>query len=476
MPGARGSGMSVIVSRAAAPDSGARALAPEAIRRELAGWAWLAIGALAVAGAFSILLALSRLPGIERIARWPFGFFGSGLVIHVVFSIVVWLLAMFALLLSHATLRADGPVRAAALGPMGQALTALAFPCLFAPAFLDSGVPELTNYVPLIRHPAYDIGLGLLACGILAPVARLFLNLAGRARPLPGPVLAVATGGFVYVVSLVCFACAAVILVRAGKLDTSREYLFWGGGHVLQFVYVSLMFGIWASLARDSFGENVVDPDIFRLCILLLAVFCLPAPMFYRSFEAFSIKQHSAFRVLQFVLALPTLLFAVSMLANALSIARPSQWPWRKPAFVALAMSLASCAVGGVMGMMISGSDTRTPAHYHAMMTAVSVACMGMLLTWGLRELDRRAVSEWATRPLICAYGAGQIAASVGLFLAGGYGAPRKTTAAATALVDGAVLGMYLHGLGALFAVIGGAAFVIVAVRALARARTVAAR
>ena len=83
---------------------------------------------------------------------------------------------------------------------------------------------------------------------------------------------------------------------------------------------------------------------------------------------------------MQFGVALPTLIFAVSLLAKARALGRPAQWPWRDPAFFALAMSLALFALGGVMGLLISGSDTRTPAHYHAVITAVSVSSAGMLV------------------------------------------------------------------------------------------------
>ena len=157
-----------------------------ALRRELVGWAWLAVGALAVAGVFALLLALSRVPGMDRASLWPIGFFYKGLVIHVVFSLVIWLMGVFAFLVTVATQRigGDGP-RAAPLGRIGQGVVLIAFPCLFAPAFFDATQPELTNYVPLIRHPAYDLGLLLLAAGVLAPVIRLLVNLPGRARPLP---------------------------------------------------------------------------------------------------------------------------------------------------------------------------------------------------------------------------------------------------------------------------------------------------
>ena len=135
-----------------------------AVQRELVGWAWLAVGALAVAGVFALLLALSRIPGMEKTPFWPIDFFYKGLVIHVVFSLVIWLQGVFAFLVSVATLKLAGDdVRAAPLGRIGQGAVLLAFPCLFAPAFLEATQPALTNYIPIIRHPAYDLGLMALA-------------------------------------------------------------------------------------------------------------------------------------------------------------------------------------------------------------------------------------------------------------------------------------------------------------------------
>src|SRR5271165_1922501 len=87
-----------------------------ALKRELVGWAWLAVGALAVAGVFALLLALSRIPGMEKTPLWPIDFFYKGLVIHVVFSLVIWLLAVFAFLATAATLSIGEDLRAAPLG------------------------------------------------------------------------------------------------------------------------------------------------------------------------------------------------------------------------------------------------------------------------------------------------------------------------------------------------------------------------
>src|SRR5215469_16029898 len=110
-----------------------RAGAESAVRRELIGWAWLAVGALAVAGVFALLLALSRIPGMEKTPFWPIDFFYKGLVIHVVFSLVIWLQGAFAFLVAAATLKLAGDdMRLAPLGRIGQGAFLIAFPCLFA--------------------------------------------------------------------------------------------------------------------------------------------------------------------------------------------------------------------------------------------------------------------------------------------------------------------------------------------------------
>jgi cytochrome c oxidase subunit 1 len=438
-----------------------------AVERELVGWAWLAVGALAVAGVFALLLALSRIPGMEKTPFWPIDFFYKGLVIHVVFSLVIWLQGVFAFLVSVATLKLAGDdVRAAPLGRIGQGAVLLAFPCLFAPAFLEATQPALTNYIPIIRHPAYDLGLLALALGVLAPVVRLLVNLPGRLVSAPPLAVSVALGGFVYVLALLCFGVATTLLAHNGEL-ASREELFWGGGHVLQFVYAALMVTNWSLLARMSLGDEAVDNRIFVGCVGLIALIAIAAPAFYVIFAPFSDHQREAFRFLQFGIAAPTLIFAVSLARRVMRW--PGPWPWRDPAFFALAMSLALFALGGVMGFMIDGSDTRTPAHYHAVITAVSVSSAGMLLTYGLRELGKPSAPPRLTRLLIGLYGGGQFVASIAMFVAGGYGALRKTPSGAGSLDTVAAAGMAVHGIASIFTILGGATFVIVAIRALWR-------
>ena len=68
----------------------------------------------------------------------------------------------------------------------------------------------------------------------------------------------------------------------------------------------------------------------------------------------------------------------------------------------------------------------------------------------------------------IALFAGGQTVAALGLFWAGGYGAPRKTAGAEQGLEGiGAIAGMAMNGVGALVAVVGGVLFIWTVARAL---------
>lgn len=433
----------------------------DAALSELRSWALLGALSLAVAGVFALLLAISRVPGIERIGHWPLGFFSKGLVIHVVFSLVIWFLTVFALLTSQAAYDiSGGKPKFMGLGRVGLSLVSMSFPMLFVPAFLIDSTATLNNYVPVIIHPAYYAGLFLLAAGLLMPVLRLLANAGLRLRRLDTVPYAMVMAGVVYCVAVGCFASGLKGVWGEVPSRSMHEQLFWGGGHILQFAYCILMLTGWTILGRQSLGKDIVDPDIFRLAIGLIGVFSAGGLLFCAFFKPFSPVYMEAFRRLQFVLAFPSLLIAGSGLYAVLQYRKSSALPWRDPAFVALALSVLVFGAGGIMGLLITGSDTRTPAHYHGVIGGVQVACMGMMLMVCLPRLVALPSAPPRLKLQLALFGFGQLMASVGLFMAGGYGAPRKTPSGSVSLTDGAAAGMALHGIGALFAVIGGILFV----------------
>ncbi len=111
-------------------------------REELRAWAALAIGSLALAGVMAVIVAVSRIPGIDSLGFWPLDFFRRGLVVHVIFSLIVWFLTVFALLASLATAKMTGErVRFAFLGGAGALAVAASYPLMFLPAFDHAGRP-----------------------------------------------------------------------------------------------------------------------------------------------------------------------------------------------------------------------------------------------------------------------------------------------------------------------------------------------
>ncbi len=440
------------------------------------GWGVLAVGSLAIAGVFALLLAASRIPGSERIIPWPVAFFGKGLVIHVAFSFVVWFLTVFAMLSALAfqgiAVGIEKP-RLTWAGPAGMAAVSVSFPLLLIPSFLDGSVAALNNYVPVIDHPLYEAGLALLYIGVLMPVVRLLANALPSRRSLDPLSFGIVAGGIIYIVALVCMGSALELAWNRVAQPGLHEDVFWGGGHILQFLNCLMMLYGWHVLARSSFGEPIGSAAVFKVAAVMLVVFVLPAPAIYAAFPAGSSKLRNAFTFLQFALAGPTLLVAIATMSSLVRRLRAAdRLPFENVAFLAVVLSPFVFGVGGTLGFLVDGTDTRTPAHYHGVIAAVNLAFMGVFLCQVLPALRRPpTVRPLVLKLQIVLFGLGQLLACIGLFWAGGYGAPRKVAGEAQGLVDGAMVGMYLNGIGALIAVIGGVMFIWTVLTALLRRR-----
>lgn len=454
---------------AAAADQGARQIT-KTPRGGLDLWLWAALsaGALAIAGVFALLLAVSRIPGIETIIAWPVGFFHKGLVIHVVFSFVIWFLGCFAMLASLVTCTGThNHTRLGRLGPIGAVSAIIATPLLFIPAFFDRSEASLNNYVPAIIDPVYDAGL-LILFGALGLVAlRLLANVSGRQVAGNAFVAAVAGAGLIYASALTCLVLAWGLLAGVPPSHDFYESLFWGGGHGLQFVNTALVIAAWLLLLACVPRHRPVQTAVIAAAMAILVLFAVPMPALYLLFEPFSAEQTQVFTNLQYALGPPA---ALAVLAVAAALPRP--WPWRHPAMACLSLSVLLFTIGGILGLFVDGADTRTPAHYHGVIAGVTLAFMGVFYMVILPRLARPAPSPKWQKIQIHLFAWGQLIACLGLFIAGGHGAPRKVAGAAQGL-DGLVpvIGLGMNGLGGLIAVIGGIVFIVLIVRALCSAR-----
>lgn len=449
----------------------ADALAAPAAQRRLRAWTALAVLSLALAGVMALLLATSRLPGIDKTFPWPLQFFEKGLVVHVVFSFAVWFLAIFGAILHVTAQRLSGGRPCAEPMAAGPWVAAIAFVLLFVPALLDRGQPTLNNYIPVIVDPLYYAGLGLLGVGVLMATVRFLLALSTRRGPFEPVARAALAGAVIYLLALGTIALAFRSLGGQTPSFDFNENLFWGGGHVLQFLNLTLMLAAWYVLGGLAFGRPALSPGLFSILLTFtvaggLAGFAVQAMM-----EPFSAIQRETFTWLQYALAPAPVIAVAAGFGPARAWFRESAArAWRHPAFLTLVLSVATFGIGGMLGIFVDGADTRTPAHYHGVIGGINLAFMGLTFAFVLPLLDRALKAGRAIRVQIWLYAVGQILACVGLFWAGGYGAARKTAGAAQDLSHiGATIGLYLNGIGALIAIVGGVMFIWTVGRALLR-------
>jgi cytochrome c oxidase subunit 1 len=432
---------------------------PTDIRQTLAK-AWLALGLLALlaSGFFSVMLVMSRTPQLQSLFPVTY-FFRVALVAHVDLSVLVWFMAFGGALWS---LSGTSRLQGLAWSAFAQSAAGTVVLCL-AP-FIDPATPVMANYVPVLNGPVFLSGLILFASGISLLCLRSMLC----ASPVGIRISGEGAIRFALNAAMVATAVAVLSFVWSWTkvpidIDerTYFELLFWGGGHVLQFVYTLLMLISWLCIASAVSPLFALSPRfiILLFAIALIAVFLTPVT--YLLYDVASVEHHRMqtwlMRYGGGLVIGPIGLSVVWMLRNA-----PAVTSMNKPLRNSLIASLLLFASGGVIGFMINGNNVRIPAHYHGCIVGITLAMMGMVYRM-LPQFGFKAPVSWiaAYQPLI--YAAGQLMHISGLVWSGGYGVERKLAGAEQQLHTNAqIWGMGLMGLGGLFAIAGGALFLIV--------------
>jgi len=212
---------------------------------------------------------------------------------------------------------------------------------------------------------------------------------------------------------------------------------------------------------------------VLMFALALLAVFVTPYA--YLAHDIASVEHRNlltwAMRFGGGPAILPIGLAVVLALASA-----PKSDADARPLRAALLSSVLLFAAGGLIGVFISGSNVRIPAHYHGCIVGVTLALMGLVyhllprLGYGAPRPGLATLQPWL-------YGGGQLLHIVGLVWSGGYGVQRKVAGAEQVLrSSGEIAGMGLMGLGGLIAIVGGLLFVVVVAQAMRATEKKAAR
>ena len=419
------------------------------VRGDAARWMMLAVTALALSGAFAIVLVAGRTPPLARSGIADPELARRTLVVHVVLAAFVWqvafLVGLFGLL--PRPRRSLREVVAFALAALGVA-------AIVASVGLTSAPPVLSNYLPVLDHELFLAGLAVFTGAVT--LALLDLRLVAHRREPTAVGHATRAAALTFLVA-VATAAAAALTDPGGAPAVRYERLFWGGGHVLQTSGTMAMLAVWLALVHRLTRRHALRP---RSAAILFAL--MLAPTLAGPWLATSPRPHPAFTTMMQLGLLPFIVVIAVAGIRALRAALPRG----STATVGLATSAGMTLVGVVFALGIRGDSTLVPAHYHLNVGAVTVSFMTFLLVAPPQVATsprRRRLATW--QPLV--YGVGQGLFATGLAIAGFWGGAARKVYGAEQSLDAPVVwtGLALAGLGGVLALAGGVLFVALAAR-----------
>lgn len=426
-------------------------------RREARQWLGLGLLAVTLSGIAPLLLLAGRASvyaDMVLVKEW----FVPVLVIHVNLSVGLWFLAM-AMMLWRLLL----PVKLPDLwhnGALGSFLAGiLALVC----APLAGGLAFTSNYIPVQNNALFFFGLGLVLAALLLMIVGTLRALYGQ--PLKGFSQWLIAANLITLLSAIaCFSFSVMQHPSGYGGESYYEAVFWAGGHVMQFVYVQLAAMAWLWLA-SALKLHLPAEKYLRGGFTLLATVAATSPMIFW-FTDVNSYGHLKF----FTWQMDAVTGTVPALLAVWMVWQLARCKLRSALFWVMAMSLLLFLSGGVVAMLIEGTNTIIPAHYHGSTVGVTLALMGLAYLL-LPHLGGKEVLEWKSakwQPVL--YGSGQLLHVIGFAIAGHEGAGRKIAGNMDGASELAKAGMQLVRLGGLLAVIGGGLFVVILLRAWRKA------
>lgn len=425
-------------------------------------WLALAIASLLAAGVFSLLLVMSRTPGVQSIIPW-IDFFHVALVVHVDLSVLIWFLSMAACFWCLSQPNSGGRIDRLAwyLAVLGTVILVLC-------PFFGVGEPLLNNYVPVLQHPVFYLALIIFCSGIMIQSITRISSLFRSGVQRVGLSLSIGLSSLPAMFSFIAVFASFMLIPVQYEGEYYFELLFWGGGHTLQFTHTLLLLVAWLILASACGAPLQITQKTLKLLSIFVVLPVVWVPVIYLMHEIDSPQYRLQFTSLMTYGGLACLPLGLLAAKSILSIGDVNSAT--RPLKSALIASVILFTAGGIIGFLIEGVNVVIPAHYHGSIVGVTLSFMG-LAYWLLPKLGLgRADSKMAAiQPYV--YGGGQLMHILGLAWSGGYGVQRKTAGAAQGLDRlPEILGMGMMGLGGLISTIGGLLFLIVMIKAF-RAR-----
>jgi cytochrome c oxidase subunit 1 len=402
-------------------------------------WIYLGIGSLAISGLYSIALVLLRSPWLSNIIDKDL--FRIALVIHVNLSVLVWLLSAISSLWFY---NVDKKYNYFICYANYLALVGL---CLMSVSpLVGESEPILNNYVPMVDNFCFVLGLVFFACAIVfAAIVALFSNHGANSTSLKIANISSATITLVMMISFVLSYFALERIPYEMDMHFYYESFFWGGGHILQFIFVQGAMIVWLLLFENALGKKLYYQKIYKVILALNTLLVIPSLYPYYAYQIDSVEFIEFFTAhMKYCGGIAPSLMLIVLLSEYKTLPAGAS----KNCLIA---SLGLFFLGGMIGLLISGINVTIPAHYHGSIVGISIAFMGFV--YMVLEVKKDSYQPYI-------YAIGQTLHIIGLAVSGGYGVMRKLPGGELAL--NAKIAMGIMGFGGMLAVIGGLMFVYI--------------
>ncbi|MFQ5643339.1 MAG: cbb3-type cytochrome c oxidase subunit I [Thiogranum sp.] len=462
---------------------------------------------LLVAGLLALGVALTRWPAVHLLPADQFYMF---LTAHGIDALIFWIIFFEIAILYFASstllrCRLAAP-RWAWLGfilmLIGAIMTNVAI-------FQGNSSVMMTSYVPMQAAPHFYLGLILFAVGALVGCFVFFgtLVIAKNEHTYDGSIPLVTFGAMTAaIIAVFTIASGAIILVPTflwsigyiGHIDAEMyRVIWWAMGHSSQQINVAAHVSVWYLVAGLTLGARPMSEKVSRFAFLLYIFFLqlasahhiLVDPGISAEWKIFNTSYAMYLAVLASMIHGLTVPGSMEVAQRQKGYTRGMfEWlrkaPWGNPAFSSTFISIIIFGfIGGITGVVMGTEQINliihntiyVPAHFHATV-AVGTTLTFMGLTFFLipvlfrRQMILPTLARW--QPYL--FGTGMTILILFMMGAGTLGVSRRhwdmdfAGAALSFEYSGmAYTMMGIAGIGAVIAVIGGGAYLLITVGSL---------
>ncbi|MCM1000803.1 MAG: cbb3-type cytochrome c oxidase subunit I [Wolbachia endosymbiont of Melophagus ovinus] len=413
---------------------------------------FLAVCALACSGMLSIIVIFLRLPFISSLIPSAQYIFDNALVIHVNLSILVWMCSIISLLFIINLQNTNNWFSFLWI------LSTLSMLLMFISAFVPNTEVIKSNYIPVLQNKLFLFGLSLFITSILANAVLSYMSNKQASYLSVGQIGLV----IILVSSFLCFVLAHKNM-PSGLYHSDKssfyEYLFWGGGHLLQFAFAQGMFLVYLIILSSNVNLALSNKiTILPLFINTILAVSAPFTYFVYSVDSAELIQFFTWHMRIAGAVLPC--FLMMLVYRNIKTLLDEKGNYLLHSFVLF-------IYGGMLGVLTIEGNVTIPAHYHGSVVGITIAFMNFVY-WLLPKLGCKEIKSSIVRLQIYAYSLGHFLHITGLVWLGGYGALRKV---ADLPSISSVLARICFIMGGAVSVVGGMLFVIIVLLSLLKGR-----